>query len=119
MIKLDGLAAFIAVAETGSISEAARRMRLSKSVVSDRLTELEGSLGASLVHRSTRKLTLTEDGVAFLERASRIAHEVEEAAADMAERWSARCASPRPLPLVECIWGQPSIRLSPNIPGSN
>jgi DNA-binding transcriptional LysR family regulator len=86
MIKLDGLAAFIAVAETGSISEAARRMRLSKSVVSDRLTELEGSLGASLVHRSTRKLTLTEDGVAFLERASRIAHEVEEAAADMAER---------------------------------
>jgi DNA-binding transcriptional LysR family regulator len=86
MMKLDGLAAFIAVAETGSISEAARRMRLSKSVVSDRLTELEGSLGAGLVHRSTRKLTLTEDGLAFLERASRIAREVEEAAADMAER---------------------------------
>jgi DNA-binding transcriptional LysR family regulator len=86
MMKLDGIATFVAVAETGSISETARRLRLSKSVVSDRLIELERSLGANLVHRSTRKLTLTEDGIAFLERASRIAREVEEAAADMAER---------------------------------
>src|SRR5271169_76090 len=86
MLKLDGLATFVAIAEAGSISETARRLRLSKSVVSDRLTELERSLGANLVHRSTRKLTLTEDGIAFLERASRIAHEVEAAAADMAER---------------------------------
>jgi DNA-binding transcriptional LysR family regulator len=86
MLKLDGLATFVAIAEAGSISETARRLRLSKSVVSDRLTELERSLGANLVHRSTRKLTLTEDGIAFLERASRITDEVEEAAADMAER---------------------------------
>ena len=86
MIKLDGVATFVAVAEAGSISEAARHLRLSKSVVSGRLSELERSLGASLVHRSTRKLTLTEDGAAFLERASRITHEVDAAAADMAER---------------------------------
>ena len=63
MMKLDGIVAFVAVAQAGSISEAARRLSLSKSVVSDRLTELERSLGVSLVHRSTRKLTLTEDGV--------------------------------------------------------
>jgi len=86
MMKLDGIATFVAVAGAGSISEAARRLRLSKSVVSDRLTELERSLGASLVHRSTRKLSLTEDGVAFLERASSIAREVDEAAAAIAER---------------------------------
>jgi DNA-binding transcriptional LysR family regulator len=85
-MKLDGITTFIAVAEAGSISDAARRLRLSKSVVSDRLAELERSLGARLVHRSTRNLTLTEDGFAFLERASRIAHEVDEAAADMAQR---------------------------------
>lgn len=85
-MKLDGITTFIAVAKAGSISDAARRLRLSKSVVSDRLGELERSLGARLVHRSTRKLTLTEDGFSFLERASRIAHEVEEAAADMAQR---------------------------------
>lgn len=86
MMKLDGIATFIAVAEAGSISEAARRLRLSKSVVSDRLVELEHSLGVRLVHRSTRKLSLTEDGITFRERASRIAHEVEEAMAEMAQR---------------------------------
>lgn len=85
-MKLDGIATFVAVAEAGSISEAARRLRLSKSVVSERLAELERSLGASLLHRTTRKLTLTEDGTAFLERAARIARDVEEATADMAER---------------------------------
>jgi DNA-binding transcriptional LysR family regulator len=86
MMKLDGIATFVAVAEAGSISEAARRLRLSKSVVSDRLVELERSLGVRLVHRSTRRLSLTEDGVSFLERASRIAQEVEEAMAEMAQR---------------------------------
>lgn len=86
MMKLDGVTAFVAVAEGGSISEAARQLRLSKSVVSERLAELERSLGASLVHRTTRKLTLTEDGAAFLERATRIVRDVEEAAAELAER---------------------------------
>ena len=85
-MKLDGLAAFVAVAETGSISEAARRLRLSKSVVSERLTELERSLNAMLLHRTTRRLSLTEDGTAFLERAKLILREVDAAAADMAER---------------------------------
>lgn len=86
MLRIEGLAAFVAVAEGGSISEAARRLRLSKSVVSERLADLERSLGGALVHRSTRRLTLTEDGSAFLDRARHILHEVSEAAADMAER---------------------------------
>jgi DNA-binding transcriptional LysR family regulator len=85
-MKLDGLAAFVAVAEAGSITEAARRLRLSKSVVSERLAELERSVGTNLLHRTTRKLSLTEDGTAFLERAAGILREVEDAAADLAER---------------------------------
>ena len=85
-MKLDGIATFVAVAEAGSISEAARRLHLSKSVVSERLAELERSLGARLMHRTTRKLTLTEDGAAFLERAARIARDVAEAATEFAER---------------------------------
>ncbi|WP_421868634.1 LysR family transcriptional regulator [Pararhizobium sp.] len=85
-MKFDGIASFVAVAESGSISEAARRLRLSKSVVSERLAELERSLGAGLLHRTTRKLTLTEDGTAFLERANRIVQEIEAATSDMAER---------------------------------
>jgi DNA-binding transcriptional LysR family regulator len=86
MIKIEGITAFVAVAEAGSVSEAARRLRLSKSVVSERLADVEKALGASLLHRTTRKLTLTEDGAAFLERATRIVREIDEAAADMAER---------------------------------
>ncbi len=86
MLKIDGIVAFVAVAEAGSISEAARRLRLSKSVVSERLSDMEKALAATLLHRTTRKLTLTEDGAAFLERAIRIAQEVREAAADLAER---------------------------------
>lgn len=85
-MKLDGVAAFVAVAEARSISGAARRLRLSKSVVSERLAELERSVGTRLLHRTTRKLTLTEDGAAFLERAIRITREVEDATADLAER---------------------------------
>lgn len=86
MMKLDGITAFVAVAESGSISEASRRLNLSKSVVSDRLSELERVLGTTLLHRTTRSLSLTEDGSAFLERAVRIVNEVRDATDDMAER---------------------------------
>lgn len=86
MMKLEGIAVFVAISEAGSISEAARRLRLSKSVVSERLADLERVLGARLLHRTTRQLSLTEDGSAFLERARRIMADVDGAAADMAER---------------------------------
>jgi len=86
MIGIEGITAFVSVVESGSVSEAARRLRLSKSVVSERLAELERSLGGMLLHRTTRKLTLTEDGTAFLERAARIVREIEDATAEMAER---------------------------------
>ncbi len=72
MLKTDCIAAFVAVAEAGSISEAARRLQISKSVVRKRLAELERDLGAALLHRTTRKLSITEDGRLFLERAVRI-----------------------------------------------
>lgn len=86
MIRIEGIAAFVATVEHGSISGAARQLRLSKSVVSERLAELERSLGSVLLHRTTRKLGLTEDGAAFLPRAQRITRDIAEAAADMAER---------------------------------
>ncbi|KWV50369.1 LysR family transcriptional regulator [Rhizobium altiplani] len=86
MIRVEGITAFVAIVESGSVSEAARRLRLSKSVVSERLAELEKSLGGVLLHRTTRKLTLTEDGTAFLERATRIVQEIEDATAEMAVR---------------------------------
>lgn len=86
MIRIEGISAFVATVEQGSISGAARQLRLSKSVVSERLAELERSLGSALLHRTTRRLSLTEDGTAFLPRAQRITRDVTEAAADIAER---------------------------------
>lgn len=85
-MKLDGIEAFVAAVEAGSISQAARKLRLSKSVVSERLAELERSLGARLLQRTTRRLSLTEDGSAFHERAARILREIEDAATDLSER---------------------------------
>ncbi len=76
------------------LSETARRLRLSKSVVSDRLTELEHGLGATLLHRSARRLTLTEDGTAFLERATRITVRLRKPRPiwpSGAARWPGRC----------------------------
>src|SRR5262249_8418110 len=86
MLKLESIAAFIAVVEAGSISEAARRLQLSKSVISERLSELERTVGASLLHRTTRKVSITEDGSAFHERAGRIVKEVPDATAELGER---------------------------------
>jgi len=85
-MKLDGIGAFVAVAEEGSVSAAARQLDVSKSVVSERLADLERSLGAQLVQRTTRKLALTEDGLAFLARARRILVEADDARAELAER---------------------------------
>jgi len=86
MLKLESAVAFIAIAETGSISAGARRLQISKSVASERLAELERTLGSSLMHRTTRRLSLTEDGLAFLDRAKRIVRDVADATEEIAER---------------------------------
>jgi DNA-binding transcriptional LysR family regulator len=85
-MKLEGIEAFVATATTGSISEAARRLGQAKSVVSERLSELERAVGACLIQRTTRKHTLTEDGERFLPRARRILEEAMQARSEIAER---------------------------------
>lgn len=86
MLKLEYVLAFVAIAEAGSITEGARRLQISKSVASERLAELEHSLKTTLMHRTTRRLTLTEDGIAFHERAKRILRDVNDAAEEISER---------------------------------
>jgi DNA-binding transcriptional LysR family regulator len=86
MLKLESIEAFASIAETGSITSAARRLSISKSVVSERLSELERVLSAKLVRRTTRTLALTDDGNTFYERAKRILRDVDTAAAELAER---------------------------------
>jgi DNA-binding transcriptional LysR family regulator len=79
MDRLAAIEAFVKVSETQSFSEAARRLRASKSVVSRQIAALESELGARLFHRTTRSLTLTEAGRSYFERASRILADLDEA----------------------------------------
>jgi DNA-binding transcriptional LysR family regulator len=79
MDRLAALEAFVSVAEAQSFSEAARRLRSSKSVVSRQVSALEAELGARLLHRTTRSLTLTEAGRGYFERATRILADLGEA----------------------------------------
>jgi len=60
---------FVAVVETGGFSPAARRLGISKSAVSKRITQLEEKLGVRLLYRTTRRLSLTEAGEYYFENA--------------------------------------------------
>ncbi len=70
---------FVHVVEAGSISGAAERLEVAKSAVSRRLAELESRLGVTLLHRTTRRLSLTDSGRAYLQRAQRILADLDEA----------------------------------------
>src|SRR3546814_19189352 len=70
---------FVKVVEQGSFIAAARTLRLPKTTVSRKVQELEARLGAQLLHRTTRKLGLTEAGNVYYEHSQRIARELDEA----------------------------------------
>tara|TARA_R110000803_G_scaffold107532_2_gene175690 strand:- start:493 stop:1416 length:924 start_codon:yes stop_codon:yes gene_type:complete len=76
-LDIDELETFVEVADSGGISPAARRLGLSKSIVSRRLLRLESALGVQLLARTTRGAALTEAGTTFREHAARIRDELE------------------------------------------
>lgn len=79
MDRFDAMTTLIAVVEHGSLSAAARALRMPVTTISRRLSDLETLLGVRLLTRTTRKLTLTEAGSAFVSSARRIVAQVEEA----------------------------------------
>lgn len=70
MDRFASLEAFVAACEAGSFSGAGRRLRLSGTMVAKHVDALESRLGVRLLQRTTRRLTLTEEGRAFRERAT-------------------------------------------------
>lgn len=86
MLNLDSVAVFVAIVNAGSITGAARQLAVAKSVVSERLSELERSLGTTLLQRTTRHSALTADGATFYERAKRILRETELATSELSAR---------------------------------
>jgi len=81
---LADLETFVAVADAGGVSGAARRLGLPKSIVSRRLARLENELGAQLLTRTTRGAALTEAGATFREHAARVVAELDSARASIA-----------------------------------
>lgn len=76
--------AFARVVETRSFTAAAAKLGVSKSVVSERISAMERELKLKLLHRTTRKLSLTPDGVQLYERCARVAAAADDALAAFA-----------------------------------
>ncbi|KJC57609.1 LysR family transcriptional regulator [Bradyrhizobium sp. LTSPM299] len=79
MDRLDAMQAFVAVADLEGFAPASRKLGLSPSAVTRLIAALEERLGARLLQRTTRQVTLTDAGSRYLERARRILADVTEA----------------------------------------
>lgn len=87
--RVTGMQVFARVAALGSLSGAARALGMSQTMATKHMAALEGRLGVKLIHRTTRRLTLTEAGRGYLEAVERILADIAEAdgaaAADLVE----------------------------------
>ena len=79
MDRLETMRAFVAVASLGSFAEAARQLRLSPSVVTRSVADLEDRLGLVLLNRTTRSVRLTERGETFLDSCRQVLEDIEGA----------------------------------------
>uniref|UniRef100_C5CLC3 Transcriptional regulator, LysR family n=1 Tax=Variovorax paradoxus (strain S110) TaxID=543728 RepID=C5CLC3_VARPS len=79
MDRIQGMATFLVVVETGGFASAARRLKVSPSVVTRAVSELEERLGVRLLTRTTRSVRVTEAGMSYAESCRRILVDIEEA----------------------------------------
>lgn len=79
MDRLTSLTAFVRVVDSGGFSAAGRRLNMSTTMVSNHIQSLEDRLGARLLHRTTRKVSLTEIGRAYYDRCVQILADLEQA----------------------------------------
>ncbi|KAF1012448.1 MAG: HTH-type transcriptional regulator DmlR [Pseudomonas fluorescens] len=79
MNRLESMSVFVAVVEAGSLSAAARHLGMPLATVSRKVAELEAHLATRLLHRTTRQLSLTEAGNAYVVACKRILDDIDEA----------------------------------------
>jgi DNA-binding transcriptional LysR family regulator len=85
MDKLKQIETFIEVAEKGSLARAGLAQKISPAMLGRRIDALEKRLGVKLMHRTTRHLTLTEEGNAYLEQGTRLLADLDKAEQMIAE----------------------------------
>ncbi|WP_097459450.1 LysR family transcriptional regulator [Mangrovitalea sediminis] len=112
MNRLEDMRIFVESVDAGSFTAAAERLELSKQFVSKRVSALEAGLGARLLIRTTRKLRVTELGLAYYERARGILQQVDDAEQMVASQ----VAEPRGLLRVAAPMSFGTMHLSPAIP---
>ena len=76
---------FLRVVDTGSFSEAARMLKMTPSTVSKLIGRIETRLGVRLLERSTRRLSLTNEGQAYYDRSQALLTELEEIERDLSK----------------------------------
>lgn len=86
MDRLTGMQVFVRAVNDGSLSAAGRHLGMSPAVATKHLDALEAHLGVKLLHRTTRRLSLTEAGSEYLEACQRLLPEIEEAEAAAASQ---------------------------------
>lgn len=86
MDRLSEMQALVAVVDAGSFVKAAESLGLSKAAVSRQVANLEARLGVRLLQRTTRRLSLTEEGRAFVERSRELLASLDEAEAEVTSR---------------------------------
>src|SRR6202012_5773688 len=79
MDRLTSLTAFVRVVDSGGVSAAGRRLNMATTMVSNHVQALEDRLGVRLLNRTTRKVSLTEVGKAYYDRATQILADLEQA----------------------------------------
>lgn len=82
-MTIPDIRAFVAIAETGSVNRASRLLRLTQPATTRRLQNLEASLGATLLNRGAKPLTLTAQGRTALERCRAILRDVDSLRSDV------------------------------------
>ncbi|EDZ99348.1 transcriptional regulator, LysR family [Burkholderia sp. H160] len=113
MDKSQEMTAFTAVVDAGSFVAAAETLRISKTAISRYVDALEQRIGVRLLHRTTRRLSLTEEGRLFYQRARDILAAIDDAEAEVGSRTQVPSGSIRvnvPLSFgmshLASIWGQ-------------
>ena len=124
MDTLTRMRVFVQVVESGGFSAAARVLGRSKALVSKYVRELEDELGARLLNRTTRQLSLTEIGESYVREAAEIIQRIEDLNGSLGERHSEprgllRVSVPRTFgelvlaePIMEFLAAEPQIRIS-------
>jgi len=105
MGRFADIEALTAVVEAGSFSAAGERLGIAKSVVSRRISQLERRLGCRLLHRTTRRLSLTDTGKNYYQRAVQILADLDDAELSVTEettelRGSIKLAAPQSFGLM-------------------